>query len=194
MTVVIFDKDTYQIMNVQSGLTAEFSPEEQTAYYFSATGLERSQYVCRRIPENLTLLEFKESKQIVEGVIVDRSSTLDELKAVKLTELSWKFNSLLTDATSSYTTQGLPTQLTVNARERDLNNAQNLKALMLENSLVVCQFRCYDNTSVQLTLTELGQLISELRAYGLSMYQKKWALEQQVGAATSPEELAAIVW
>ena len=120
--------------------------------------------------------------------------TLEGRKIDKNEYIKTAFTNTLSSDTITYTTTGLTTNITINAREKDISNAKELRDKMIEQSIPELTFRCFDNSFVQLTLSDVTIVISELRDYGFSLYQKKWTLEAAVAAASTREELDLITW
>lgn len=82
----------------------------------------------------------------------------------------------------------------INATYVDLQNMKSLLEYMQANNIDKVQFRCYDNSFVEITQDQLQQAINELIAYGIKCYQKKWNIEQKILAATTQDELLSIKW
>jgi hypothetical protein len=151
------------------------------------------------IAEGHALIEgyFPEATNIIDFLPVyigPSEPTIDSYKNPKLQEIKASFEYSLIDPISSYTTTKLSTNITVNARGRDLDNAKEVRDKMEEEAIALMPFKCFDNTYAMLSLADVKILISELRDYGFSLYAKKWALEAQVEAATTKEEIDAINW
>ena len=188
MTYLIYNKltgDPYTLLTTNSDELARINcPSDQ--------------YDCKEIPTGTFANRYNVSEKKLEFVPpVVYEPTTEELfvsaKQRKAYELSL-FGNIFTSPTSSYTTTTLTTNIMVNARTSDMNTAKELRDMMVEQSLSEVTFRCFDNSFVQITLEDLGKLISELRLYSLSLYQKKWALEEAINKATTKEELDLIQW
>jgi hypothetical protein len=127
-------------------------------------------------------------------VLIPEIIPLPQLKGSKISMITSAFEYSLVSRQTSYTTTGLTPNITVNAASRDLDNAKELRDKMIEETIANLPFKCFDNTYVLLTLADVKQLITEMRNYGFWLYQHKWELLAAVEAATTAEELEAIVW
>ena len=80
----------------------------------------------------------------------------------------------------------------VNARRGGIqNDLQNVETLINLNQTI---FRDADNTIRNVTALDLVTIKTEMQQYGLSLYQHKWALEADIEAALTEEEINAIEW
>ena len=97
---------------------------------------------------------------------------------------------------SSYTssTIGITVDFRRNLNENDLQNYQGLYSYMQANNVASVPVRDYNNNNIILTIEQLKQLIDELIAYGLYLYNKKWQYETDIDACTTQEQLDLISW
>jgi uncharacterized protein YlzI (FlbEa/FlbD family) len=79
----------------------------------------------------------------------------------------------------------------VNADEVALRNVQNLKEYMEINNIGNTQFRNFDNNFFFVSVSDLEEIKQSIVAFGLSWYERKWAVENQVksGELTTEEEV-----
>lgn len=115
-------------------------------------------------------------------------TSLEELKARKARELSLAFQQALTQG--SFFSQTLGKE--VNSGIQHLLNVEGLILYLQEKGLEQTEFRCYDNTFVQVTLKDLQSLRFEMIVHRLALYKRKWALEDQVNQAQSQADLDQI--
>jgi len=81
----------------------------------------------------------------------------------------------------------------VNARSDDILNISRLVSRMERESTVSTQFRLYDNSFVELTLTQIKTLLTECEDAVLDLYHKKWGLLSQIDVANL-ESIGVIEW
>jgi hypothetical protein len=129
-----------------------------------------------------------------EPIIIEISPNIQEEKEKKYSKIKYARDIALISENANYTTIGLTNNITVNARRTDLDNAKNLLDIMVITGASGIPFICFDNSIAYLTTNDLRQLILELQLYGAYIYQKKTTLDAQIDAATTTEEVQAIVW
>lgn len=138
--------------------------------------------------------------------------TLEELKLKKKSEIKSAF-----EAAPSY---GFDTSFgyKMDSKREDIDNMWNLRsyaegqvydaveanipesdasfnaAYKAQLAATTVTIRDFNNEYHIITIPELGQLISEMIGFGLSLYQKKWELENQIDGAISEVQLAEISW
>ena len=71
----------------------------------------------------------------------------------------------------------------INARQQDLINIDSLIAL-LKNDTDTIQFRCADNSFVEVSKIQLKKIKEEIVKYGMQIYQNKWKIEKQINNLT----------
>lgn len=111
-----------------------------------------------------------------------------ELKEQKKLQISIGFDSTLNSKNTVYQTHNLLTNISINARERDLNNLEQLEKYMIDNNISDTNFRCFDNTFANLSLADVTAITKELRGFGLYLYQQKWLLEAQIDSIIEDTE------
>ena len=131
---------------------------------------------------------------VVDGVLTWIDTSLDDIKIIKKIEIDKIFDGVLLSKYSSYTTTGLTNNITINARRTDLENLKEVKLQLEEDNLPSVPFRCFDNSFVELTLSDVNIMIKELREYGFSLYRRKWTLLYLIDIATTKEEVDLVSW
>lgn len=116
--------------------------------------------------------------------------TLAQNKIKKIAQLKSDFSMLQTRGhiTSSTISKD------IDASYQALTNMQSLLTYMQTNNITSTQIRCYDNTFVTVTQTQLQSIVNELIKFGLQIYQKKWTIENSIVSATTLTDLNAINW
>ncbi|MDD4556986.1 MAG: DUF4376 domain-containing protein [Alphaproteobacteria bacterium] len=110
---------------------------------------------------------------------------LEELKAEKLSEIKQAFNN---EQESGYITSSLGFEVDATRRSKD-----DVESLLYVNVFPV-QFRDYNNEFHELTKEQAEVLKREIITYGLSIYQKKWTLEEAIKNVTTIEEVEEVKW
>ena len=77
--------------------------------------------------------------------------------------------------------------------KNDLQNVEILIEYVTRNSLPNVLYVGHKE-SVNATIEKLYTLIEEMQDYGLGLYQKKWALEEEIKNAKTIKELEVIQW
>ena len=115
--------------------------------------------------------------------------TLEDVRNSKLSELSEKFSAAEKDA---HLTSSLG--IVINAGEKANRDIEGLIKLMeAMPDMETVDFCCYDDTETPVTLADLKTMQIEVILSGNALYQQKWAFRRAINAATSKEELEAIV-
>lgn len=106
------------------------------------------------------------------------------------------FKSTLENLINSSNTYTTVEGWVVDARRTDLDNLKNYRDLLVSISATTATVRMHDNIPVDMGITRLQSLVSELIAAGLALYQHKWALEAQVDdpSITTVAQVNAVVW
>ena len=113
---------------------------------------------------------------------------IDLIKSEKLNQLRNDFANLKN--------QGMLSKVInkkINSNYTDLMNMQSLLTYMNSNSLETIKFRCFDNSFIDITKEQLQSMIDELIAYGLEIYQRKWAVENVIETADR-DSLLKLKW
>lgn len=92
MTIIIINKYTNEILNVQCNIDSLSSVDEIAFRYFDTIGLDSNNFIYKSIIEDFTINEFIKYKSIVDGEIVDKVNTLDELKDEIIKKLSHNYS------------------------------------------------------------------------------------------------------
>lgn len=133
---------------------------------------------------NLQIIKDTLSDYIFDGVTISKSLNL--LKKEALNNVKRKFSSKFASGVFE-SALGFPVDCRRYQEKNDLENLVNLEALGFPVSWMDA------NGNLQTLSEEQVQLLkNEMRVFGLSLYQKKWQLTNQIEAATTAEELNAI--
>ncbi len=117
-------------------------------------------------------------------------ATLDEIKTIKLSLIKQAFeNERLNGYMLSKTVQK-----EIDTNTTSLTNIQGLIALMTASGITTSQFRCKDNSFIEVTLEQLNSMMLEIIEFGSSLYKKKWLLESQINSATTVDEVNSVEW
>lgn len=140
-----------------------------------------------------TDLEFAQTSLSGKGWVpcaapVAPAPTLEELKEAKKSEIEKSFEQSF--KLGADTSLGFK----VDAGREDLQNYQSLKIYMEANSVPATTINVYDGDFREITQEELSTIILDIITFGLWLYGRKWELRAQIDAATTPEEVAAVVW
>lgn len=140
------------------------------------------------LPVPITLLDLKEPEP---------QPTLEDMKVLKMAEIeNWRIQAERSGMPWHF---GTIEDIVQVRHERDLANinGQVSAALVLKGRGVtqaVLPFRAQSNITHNLTpdeMIDMGMAVGEFTA---DQYMKAWALKEQVAAATTAEELDALVW
>jgi hypothetical protein len=92
---------------------------------------------------------------------------------------------------------GLMTSLgyRVDADRQDKSNVEELLDYCTRMGLPgTDQFRIHDNSFVAVSIADLQTIINEIQVFGLGLYAIKWTRELAIDAATTADQVTAIVW
>lgn len=135
----------------------------------------------------LIIPEGVDGDQMALDYIAAHAKTFDELKAMKAEEIAGAFDAA---ALNGRFTSSLG--FDVDARRGGAkNDLQNLEVLINQG---VTEFRDADNITRNVTASDLVTIKSEMEIYGLSLYQHKWDLEEDLENAADEKDLNAISW
>ena len=119
---------------------------------------------------------------------VNRPPTLDEAKALKLSEIKAAFAVAEADG---YVQSSIGFR--ADATRRSIGDIEGLIDLVSSGAMTApVTFRDYDNSYHQLTLDQLNTLRLEAKGRGPLLYARKWELEAAVSAAENVEAVQAI--
>ncbi len=149
-----------------------------------SSSMEEEGYVLYEgdIPKSLILTWDSDTSTIIADLSLDKQNKLEEIKK----EFTVDYN------TGSFSSPTLSKD--VNVGRGHSQNVNSLIDHMIDSSLETVQFRIYDNSFISITLTQLQELKLELINYGMSLYQHKWDLEEQIEDAVTQEAIQAITW
>jgi hypothetical protein len=122
------------------------------------------------------------------NIVVDIERELVQFKKDKKAEIKSEF---LNEQKTGHFTCSLG--FDIDANDEALRNINSLIDYLPDDTTEI-QFRDYNNTFHTLTKPDLIKIKKEMITYGLSLYQKKWQLEQQIEQATTIEEVENIKW
>ena len=143
------------------------------------------QYDKRNIEEVLeaSIVKAYDGNLYLSGYASKKS--LELAKTEKLAEIKQAFNH---EQENGHTTSSLGFEVDATRRSKD-----DIESLLYVGEFPV-HFRDYDNDFHELSKEQAEVLKKEIIAYGLSVYQKKWTLQQTVENATTVEEVEAVSW
>lgn len=117
--------------------------------------------------------------------------SLDELKEVKLKELSTKANSFEQNVCKDMVIKSSLGYL-IDADRRSQTNMQGQITIMGAYGLENVAYRCADDVTRNLSRGQLQTVYNEALINGQNLYAQKWALEVAINAAQTKEELTLI--
>jgi hypothetical protein len=82
----------------------------------------------------------------------------------------------------------------IDCRESDVQNIQSLIYYLEANGITEYFYKCYDNTEIPCTLTQMKAVLAELIAGMLAMWGLKNTLTKQIDACTKASEIEVITW
>jgi hypothetical protein len=118
---------------------------------------------------------------------------LDVLKTAKVTEITKAFLNTFKIGMSS-STLGVLVDVRRSGNDNDLQNYESLYDYMVSSATNNTQLKVYDNSFVNCTVEQLKNLITEIKAYAVSVYQKKFTLLSATESATNETEINTITW
>lgn len=137
-------------------------------------------------------------KQQSEGAVIQPDSTgypiaiyetpsIEDARSRKLDEIKKAFEDEINN--TSHLTSSID-GFEIDARRVD---SQNI-TMMIEYYVAPIPYKGYTSVRENTTLEELKVFKQEIYENGTALYAKKWALEEQVAEAATPEEVGAISW
>ena len=142
------------------------------------------QYADLAVYCNKNGLIIEDKGDYLEAVNPPRKS-LELVKAEKLAEIKQAFNK---GQENGHCASSLGFEVDATRRSKD-----DIESLLYVDMFPV-RFRDYNNEFHDLSKEQVEVLKKEIIAYGLSVYQKKWTLQQTVENATTVEEVEAVSW
>lgn len=84
----------------------------------------------------------------------------------------------------------------VDSMRVDSDNYKSLLSIMEypANNLSNAPIKNNNGDTIIVNATQLRQMINDLQVWGMSLYGKKWQLEDMIKSATNYEAIKAIVW
>lgn len=126
-----------------------------------------------------------------EGAVLEKpEKPFDVVKRDKLNELN---SGLIKARASSQSSLMSSVGFEINANDTANTNITGLINSMELTSTETAQFMAFDNTLHEVTLSDLKTMQVELALWGQTLYAYKWSVRDQIDAATTTEELNAIV-
>ena len=123
----------------------------------------------------------------------DTTTTVDPIAALKAVQAS-----RIRDGFDMAPLNGLMTTsgIQVDAQRDDIDNLTRLRDRLLQTGTTstTTTIRDYTNQFHTVTIAQLTEIIGELVDFGLGLYSHKWSLEQTLAAATTSDEVQAVVW
>lgn len=113
---------------------------------------------------------------------------LDDLKARKKAEMQAALDAVLAPG---YTCSN---GITMNAYEYDARKLDDGSRLNARNGLTTLKVRDFHNARHDLPLADVDQMVNELGANYQTLLQRYWDCDDAIAAATTAEEVEAVVW
>lgn len=154
----------------------------------SSRGVELKQLfkeLCAKEPEHYKVKRDNNLSWYVERI---PEKTLEELKADKVLKLANEAGQYDQFKCNSMYIISSVKALKINADVRSQNNIRSL----IEHYIEPVVFKTFDNSYETLTKEQLETLLLECVKNGESLYQQKWAKQQEIANAKTKEELRAI--
>ena len=117
---------------------------------------------------------------------------MDDLKTAKLEEIKAEY-----EAERSTRNKGIDSitlGVKIDCREKDVLNIQSIVYVYGETGTAPSFYKAYDNSEVPATGDDFKNVLNELIAAQLAMWQHKNDLSKQIAAATTPEQIKSIKW
>jgi len=121
----------------------------------------------------------------------EESLDLDGIKALKMSRMKNKFNTLKIRPKVSITLDENKT-FRVDGSKDDISNFQSYLDILILNSAPTGMIKDGDGLMQEVTTDELSSIINQIKMFGLSLYQIKWAKEIEILQAATIDEVKAI--
>ena len=118
--------------------------------------------------------------------------TLDQLKTAKLEEIKAEYEAERTTRNKGIDSVTLGVK--IDCREVDVLNIQSIVYVYDAIGMAPTYYKAYDNSEVPATGDDFKDVLKELIAAQLAMWQHKNELSRQVAEATKPEQIKSIKW
>ena len=129
---------------------------------------------------------------VVKGVVT-WSDDMEKLSAAKLSEIADAFSEAIKNGSFVSASLGINVDCRRSNTKNDYQNVQGLLSRMNRDGI---ESVTYIGVSELVTATkaQIQALLYEMEDHVAALYAKKWALEAQIEAATTADELRTIVW
>ncbi len=177
--------------------------------YYDYTDLSKFKYKMK-VPEGVwevdyDRFEFERSvKNNPEVLILSSSNCIDiidnapvvNLEAVKSIQYSIIQQSFQNEMDGGFMWSFDGADYRVDSMRVDSDNYKSLLSIMEypANNLSNAPIKNNNGDTIIVNATQLRQMINDLQVWGMSLYGKKWQLEDMIKSATNYEAIKAIVW
>lgn len=144
------------------------------------------------IPEGQAIFFHEGSYQLADAVWGFIS--LDVLKSEKMTEIKNNFHDSLRNGLFQSEALGILVDCRRSDVNNDLQNVEGLIAYMTRTGTETTNYVGREEIKSDVTVAMLNGLVAEMQGYALSIYQKKWSLEETIKNATTHQEVADVNW
>jgi len=153
---------------------------------------EDCEYVVETAPERYKVTERGLEEKSLSELITAGLESLDTLKDQKKAEIKAAYQNERVTGYKGIMSSTLGVK--IDCRESDVQNIQSLIYYLEANGITEYFYKCYDNTEIPCTLTQMKAVLAELIAGRLSMGGLKNALTKQIDNCTTVEQVEAIIW
>jgi hypothetical protein len=153
---------------------------------------EDCEYVVEASPERYKVTSNGLENKSLAELVNDGVESLDTLKAQKKAEIKAAYQNERVTGYKGIMSSTLGVK--IDCRESDVQNIQSLIYYLEANGITEYFYKCYDNTEIPCTLTQMKAVLAELIAGMLSMWGLKNALTKQIDNCTTVEQVDAITW
>ena len=167
----------------------EFEDNRKKVLYNKST---KNKVVCETIelPEDCTELEPKKC-DVWDGK--GWTKDIELVRADKYTETKQGFYNALANGIFMSETLKIEIDCRRNGTNNDLQNIQTLYDYMDRASIDSVEYIGYTEKK-SASKSQIKDIIVEMGNYGLSLYKKKWELEEKIKKATKIDTLEKIIW
>lgn len=124
--------------------------------------------------------------------------SLDLVRQKQFSLISDSFITALSQGNFKSITLGIQVDCRRDATHNDIDNVRSLIADMQAANMESMTYRGYNEGSIRptanATLLQVQALLLEMQQYGLSLYNKKFELEDKITEATTIEAIQMIIW
>ena len=136
---------------------------------------------------------LSDEDKLVFGLITEEE-IFNKKKLEKTNEIQSAFNNEFDNGKLFSQTLGIDVDCRRSGKNNDKQNVEGLINSMERNSIPSITYVGYNTTRPDTTKEMLIALVGEMEDHVLSLYQKKWQLEESIKQATTVESLDAIQW